>query len=156
MLAKHEEILLTIGEKLRELRQSRGLSMNIARDIRAHYGVKIDSSYLSRIERGKTEIPLRTLFALSDYFEVHPAYFLENVSAFKKANDIDYITLDRLLVQVLKEFKDTVGEKKARQHLREHMSSVLTMLQEIPAPSGGLELRAARPAIDEEAEDDED
>jgi transcriptional regulator with XRE-family HTH domain len=160
MLAKHEEILLTIGEKLRELRQSRGLSMNIARDIRAHYGVKIDSSYLSRIERGKTEIPLRTLFALSDYFEVHPAYFLENVSAFKKANDIDYITLDQLLVQDLKQLKETVGEKKARQHLREHMNSILGMIQELLAPpsgpSGGLELRAARPTAEEEEEHPED
>ncbi len=122
--------------------------MNIARDIRARYGVKIDSSYLSRIERGKTEIPLRTLFALSDYFEVHPSYLLENVSAFKKTNNIDFITMDANLVADLKAFKDTVGEKKARQHLREHMTSVLTMVREISP--GGLELRAARPGLDEE------
>jgi transcriptional regulator with XRE-family HTH domain len=59
-----------IGERLRKERLKRGLSMAVAREVRQIYCVKIDSSYLSRIELGKTEIPLRTLFALADYYEV--------------------------------------------------------------------------------------
>lgn len=149
MLPQHAQILQTIGEKLRALRQAKGLSMNIARDIRANYGVKIDSSYLSRIERGKTEIPLRTLFALADYFEVHPCSLLENVSAFKKANNIDFISLDPNLVNVLIELKEKVGEQKAREYLRNHTNSTLTMMREI-SPGEGLELKAARPEPDEE------
>ena len=148
MLPQHEQILKTIGEKLRELRQAQGLSMNIARDIRAKYGVKIDSSYLSRIERGKTETPLRTLFALSDYFKVHPSYLLENVSAFKKTNSIDFIATDPPLVQDIIELKGKVGEKKVREFLRTTMKSILGIVREI-SPNEGLELKAARPEANE-------
>lgn len=150
MLPQHEKILQTIGEKLRTLRQARGLSMNIARDIRANYGVKIDSSYLSRIERGKTEIPLRTLFALADYFAVHPCTLLENVSSFKKADNIDFISMDPILVQALVELKTKVGEKKAREYLRDHTNSMLRMMHEIQTEDG-LELKAARPEEDTES-----
>ena len=34
--------------------------------------MKLDPSYLSRMERGRAEIPLRTLFALARYYGVAP------------------------------------------------------------------------------------
>ncbi len=46
--------------------------MSVAKIIRERYGVKLDASYLSRMERGKVEIPLRTLFACAKYYEVDP------------------------------------------------------------------------------------
>lgn len=47
--------------------------MAVARLIRERFGVKLDPSYLSRMERGRAEIPLRTLFALARYYGVAPA-----------------------------------------------------------------------------------
>jgi transcriptional regulator with XRE-family HTH domain len=46
--------------------------MAMARVIRERFGVKLDPSYLSRMERGRAEIPLRTLFALARYYGVDP------------------------------------------------------------------------------------
>ena len=77
MNAAHKENLKLIGERIRKLRFARGDSMKIAFEIRAKYGVKLDPSYLSRIERGKTEIPLRTLYAISDYFDLKPTYLMD-------------------------------------------------------------------------------
>lgn len=62
-----------VGERLRRLREARGESMSVAREIRERFGVKLDPSYLSRMERGRAEIPLRTLFALARYYGVAPA-----------------------------------------------------------------------------------
>lgn len=58
--------------KLRRLREARGESMAIAAIVRKKYGVSLDSSYLSRMERGKAEIPLRTLYALCLHYEITP------------------------------------------------------------------------------------
>ncbi len=46
--------------------------MAVAKIIRERFGVKLDASYLSRMERGKVEIPLRTLFACAKYYEIDP------------------------------------------------------------------------------------
>ena len=46
--------------------------MAIAATIRENYGVSLDASYLSRMERGKAEIPLRTLYALCLHYEITP------------------------------------------------------------------------------------
>ncbi|MCB1308443.1 MAG: helix-turn-helix transcriptional regulator [Leptospiraceae bacterium] len=72
----HEKQLKEIGQRLRAVRKARGLPMRIAATIRERYGVKLDQSYLSRMERGESEVPLRTLFALADFFEVDPCDLL--------------------------------------------------------------------------------
>jgi transcriptional regulator with XRE-family HTH domain len=65
-----------VGEKLRRIREKRGQSMSVASIVRRQYGVKLDPSYLSRMERGKTEIPLRTLLALADFYDVDPGFLV--------------------------------------------------------------------------------
>lgn len=71
-------IEIEVGRRLRQLRQSRGLSISIAEKVRAAYSVKLDRSHLSRMERGKASIPLRTLFALVDFYEADMVDVLPN------------------------------------------------------------------------------
>ncbi len=74
---EYEARLLLLGRRLRALRRSRGLSMRMADEVRLRFGVRLDPSHLSRVERGRTGLPLRTLFALAAYFEVDPARLIE-------------------------------------------------------------------------------
>ena len=74
---KHKDIMKEIGKRLRVLRRKRGLSMRLALDVRNEDGIKLDPSYLSRMERGRVEIPLRTLLALADFFQVSPGWLIE-------------------------------------------------------------------------------
>ena len=67
-----QERLDLMGRRLRALRRARGLSMRMADQVRNRYGVRLDPSYLSRVERGRAALPMRTLFALADYFGVEP------------------------------------------------------------------------------------
>lgn len=75
-LAGYQEQMERLGMRLRALRRARGLTMRIADQVRLRYGVKLDPSYLSRIERGQAALPLRTLFALADYFGVEAGALL--------------------------------------------------------------------------------
>lgn len=61
-----------IGEILRDVRLIRTHKklLPVAKAVRQNYRVKIDSSYLSRMEKGKVEIPMRTLFALCNYYKI--------------------------------------------------------------------------------------
>lgn len=66
-----------VAARLRTVRQHRGESTAVAREVRSRYGVKLDPSYLSKMERGEAEIPMRTLFALAEYYEVDPRELVE-------------------------------------------------------------------------------
>ncbi len=121
-----EHIVKKIGERLRNVRETRGKNMTIAREIRERYGVKIDPSYLSRMERGKAEIPLRTLFALADYYEVEVASLLDP-SATGDATDIEYILSDPDLVRTLTHLKLELGETLARHHIKRSIEQLLEL-----------------------------
>ena len=72
-----ESELKDIGVRIKAPRAGRGLTLTaLSTELRAKYGVKIDAGYLSKIENGKAEIPLRTLFAIADYFEMSPTKLL--------------------------------------------------------------------------------
>lgn len=66
-----------VAARLRTVRQRRGESTAVAREVRTRYGVKLDPSYLSKMERGEAEIPMRTLFALAEYYEIDPRELIE-------------------------------------------------------------------------------
>lgn len=71
-------LLDSVTAQLREVIARHGGSlMKIADAVRRKYGVKLDGSYLSRMLRGKVEIPLRTLLALCDYLGVNPGMMLD-------------------------------------------------------------------------------
>lgn len=84
----YEERLALLGERLRRLRKARGKSMRAADEVRVRYGVKLDASYLSRAERGRIALPLRTLFALADFYGVEASTLL----AFPAAGQQDSAT----------------------------------------------------------------
>ena len=68
-----------IGSRLRKLRLDRGLSMRISYLIRRDYDIKLTPSYLSRIERGTVDVPLRTLFALADFYKTSVSKILDSL-----------------------------------------------------------------------------
>ena len=121
-----EHLVKKIGERLRNVRETRGKNMTIAREIRERYGVKIDPSYLSRMERGKAEIPLRTLFALADYYSVEVASLLDP-SASGDTADVDYLLTDPDLVKILTHLKLELGENLARHHIKRSIEQLLEL-----------------------------
>ena len=91
--------------------------MTIAYDIRERFGVKIDPSYLSRMERGKTEIPLRTLFALAQYYDVSLPLLLDP-SMNGEAYDLEFIYIDPDLHRLMATLRNELGEQQARVYLK--------------------------------------
>ena len=138
----HAETLRLIGERIRKTRFARGYSMKIAHEIRARYGVKLDPSYLSRIERGKTEIPLRTLLAISDYFGLKPAFLLDSATG-NNNRGTDYIFMDPQLVQYLIRLKEVLGEENAREYLQDLLSDVMKLIDNVLPQK--LQIEAANP-----------
>lgn len=138
-----------IGQRIRQIRQARGLPQRIAEEIRFKYGVKLSSNYLSRMERGDTEIPLRTLFALADYLGVHPSHLIDPNTSGNPAG-VDYIFTDPELVEYLIRLKHNLGEAKARQHLKILLREILVLMEEI-----NLNQTAARPAASSTVSDGE-
>ena len=123
---KNEEI----GGRLRRLRGKRGLSMRVAYLIRETYGVKIDPSYLSRIERGRVELPLRTLMAFADYYDVSPAWLLDGDPAAGVPAGLEYIYSSPELVNGLNELRDTVGEDQAKQYMKTLLEHIVNIVGE--------------------------
>jgi transcriptional regulator with XRE-family HTH domain len=65
--ANYEQLQIQFGAHLKKLREAKGLSlMDLA--------IKIDSddSYLSKIENGKKNIQISTIFQLAKGLEIHP------------------------------------------------------------------------------------
>lgn len=62
---QHQEEMLALGGRLRDLRTSRKLSLNVVAK-----GCGVTASMLSQVERGLVAPSLNTLYALSSYFNV--------------------------------------------------------------------------------------
>jgi transcriptional regulator with XRE-family HTH domain len=105
-----------VGERLRRLRESRGESMAVARLIRERFGVKLDPSYLSRMERGRAEIPLRTLFALARYYGVAPAD-LVHLEEFQHGGPLEDVLSQPDLKSELEELYGILGKDQLLQLL---------------------------------------
>lgn len=65
------DILKEFGQRLRELRQERGLKQREMADV-----LKMTLRNYQRVEHGEINIPTLTLCALADYFEVTTEYLL--------------------------------------------------------------------------------
>ena len=68
VVSLHAEVLKELGKRIRAKRLECGETLQVAFEIRAGYGVKIDPSSLSKIECGKTETTMRTLFAIAGFY----------------------------------------------------------------------------------------
>lgn len=71
----------TIGQKLLTLRKARGETL---RDVSSFTGLSV--SYLSDLERDRTEPSLKTLKALALFYAVKPSYLIDD--------ETDYQILD--------------------------------------------------------------
>ncbi len=132
-----DDPFLRIGKKIREIRTSRGLNTNVAYEIRQRYQVKIDPSYLSRMERGKAEIPLRTLFALADFYDINPGELLDREWVNSSIKGLERFLNDRELIQGMDEMKNRLGESKARDHLKRFINQTISLLKEGHQSTGG-------------------
>lgn len=68
-----QEILISVGNKIKELRQDKGLSQL---DLVGKMDGNIDVTNISRIEKGRTNPTVYTLFRIALALEVHPKEFL--------------------------------------------------------------------------------
>lgn len=67
-------ILISIGNKIREIRQEKGLSQL---DLVGRMDGNIDVTNISRIEKGRTNPTVYTLFRIALALEVQPRDFLD-------------------------------------------------------------------------------
>jgi transcriptional regulator with XRE-family HTH domain len=138
-----EEFATRIGERLRQIRISRGKNMNIANEIRSLYGIKIDPSYLSRMERGLAEPPLRTLFALSRYYGVSLNQILNSADAGSSTDMRDNIAFhDFELQELILKTREIYGADEFERFLKHFLSALL----ELNGKQDGKIFRAANPA----------
>ena len=90
--------------------------MAVAKTIRERFGVKLDPSYLSRMERGRAEIPLRTLFALARYYDVAPGD-LVYIEECQGGGPLDEVLSQPDLKSELQELYDEFGRDQLLQLL---------------------------------------
>ena len=69
-----QEILISVGSKIREIRQEKGLSQL---DLVGKMDGNIDVTNISRIEKGRTNPTVYTLCRIALALEVHPKEFLD-------------------------------------------------------------------------------
>ncbi|MFT3822977.1 MAG: helix-turn-helix transcriptional regulator [Chitinophagaceae bacterium] len=69
-----KEKLKEFGEKLKKIRKDKALSLR-----RLSYLCSIDYSDIGKMERGKTNITLLTLFELADALEVDPSELIKDL-----------------------------------------------------------------------------
>lgn len=69
-----EKILISVGSKIKEIRLDKGLSQL---DLVGKMDGNIDVTNISRIEKGRTNPTVYTLFRIALALEVHPKEFLD-------------------------------------------------------------------------------
>ena len=109
--------LIKLGARLRQLRIQRGETMSIYEKISRDYNVRLKQSHYSKIERGLASPPLRTLFALADYFEVEIVSLFETQN--KKGEQYPQYLLQKPdLIAILEQFGSNLGIEKAAKYLK--------------------------------------
>lgn len=69
-----EKILISVGNKIKEIRQEKGLSQL---DLVGRMDGNIDVTNISRIEKGRTNPTVYTLFRIALALEIQPKEFLD-------------------------------------------------------------------------------
>ena len=119
-----------IGNRMRRLRKSNGLSMAMAYRLRTDYEIKIDPSYLSRIERGRVEIPLRTICAVAKFFEVSPAELVDPCAS-DAPRGVEYILEDPNIIEDLRLLREKLGEEEAKNYIRRFLLQLLGIIRRV-------------------------
>src|SRR5262245_31280668 len=166
---------MTLGEKVRFLREVEGAlrglgrdvtQLEVVREIEQKHGRTISQSYLSQIESGaRRHLTSSTRLLLAKYFNVHPGYLVDDPEGFQNELASDAGTLeDRLdlwLINGAERFRRHVEVSNALLALARHPDSrqclaLLGAILETPglaerllpvlkAGSASAPVRAARP-----------
>ena len=133
---------MTLGEKLRYLREVegtlRGLTreisqLEVARLIQKELGKSISQSYLSQIESGaRPHLTNSTRMLLARFFKVHPGYLVDDPEGFQNEliSDIGALEdkLDLWLVSGAERFRKDVDLHQALLSIARHSDSRLCLV----------------------------
>ncbi len=114
--------------------------MTIADEIRVRYRVKLNASYLSKMERGKVAIPLKTLLALADYFSVHPGLWIDPVPD-GATEDFRFLYSNQRLMNSMLELQEIVGDDESGEMLLTYIQQLIKTLGQ---HRSGRPMKAAR------------
>ena len=126
---KPDPILLKIGTRLRYLRKKKGETMAIHKKISKLYKVSLSQSSYSKIERGELSIPLPTLYALADYFNVDTSYLLGSPIGRTDKTNLKLLLEEPGLTDLLEEFAQKVGVEKASRYIISDIELLLELLK---------------------------
>ncbi len=130
----HEEkmrsMLRYMGSRLRNLRAKQGETMAIHEKISKKYNIRLKQSYYSKLERGLVSPPLRTLYALADYFDVNINSLLDP-SFLDQGNHSLQVLLQRTeLINLMEEFTKLLDVDKAEYYLTSTLRKYIELLKE--------------------------
>lgn len=111
--------------------------MSIHSTISKKYNIRMKQSYYSKIERGIVEPPLRTLYAIADYFGVNITHFFDPPDI-EQHDKLHYILHNPSLYSLLVELEAEAGPKKAAEYLKVSLKLLLDMLSEFKDKSSTL------------------
>ena len=110
------ELISRFGQDVKLYRENRGLRMtDAAEDLRKRYGLKIDQSYLSRIESGQVDIKLKHFLAIADYLQLDVSALVASMVA---PSGIEYLAQDPYVFRTLVKLREDLGERDALLSLR--------------------------------------
>ena len=110
-------LLERLGSRLRFLRTQKGLTMDMhAQQIATNYNVRLQQSYYSKIECGETVPPLRTLYALADYYGTTVCSLLDMPVEEGRATARSFLQKSKVLF-LLEELVHNAGDDKAERYL---------------------------------------
>jgi len=112
MKKSEENFNKDIGQKIKELRQEKGLSQNELVDILKKYNKMITRPTLSKIESGKNKISAHMLMDFCDIFKVDPSKILhtKDIVTLRTSNNDIIISLKtrknrKQIIEILKNLK---------------------------------------------------
>src|SRR5438874_10705038 len=128
---------MTLGEKVRFLREVEGVlrglgrdvtQLEVVRELRQKHGRSISQSYLSQIENGaRPHLTNKTRLLLAKFFNVHPGYLVDDPEGFHNElmSDVSAAedTLDLWLIQGAERFRRDPQVSRALLNLAKHKDS---------------------------------
>ena len=122
--------LIKLGARLRQLRTQRGETMDIYEKISRDYNIRLKQSYYSKIERGLASPPLRTLYALADYFEIDFASLFDTQNE-ESQKYPQYLLQKPELIALLEQFGANMGVEKAAKYLKKIIQLLSEFSQDV-------------------------
>ncbi|GEM_PF-1584155 len=111
------ELISRFGKDVKLYRENRGLrGSDAAEDLRSRYGLRIDQSYLSRIESGQVDIKLKHFLAIADYLQLDASALVASLVA---PSGIEYLAQDPYVFKSLIRLREDLGPEGALQTLNQ-------------------------------------